>query len=169
MIDEKLKKIGTYIFIFLFRLSFGFLTVNHVLVVLRLEVFSFQNYGKSKIKIPCKKTAQSLLFFSAMQHTYIHEILIFIGLFIFQATPHGSLENVSVVSPTQDRLSLEAMVAKASNVASNLISFEKQPQNLRRSTSMSTPQHHPTPPNVSDTPPPPQQVSITGFGLGSSN
>ena len=100
---------------------------------------------------------------------YIHEILIFIGLFIFQATPHGSLENVSVVSPTQDRLSLEAMVAKASNVASNLISFEKQPQNLRRSTSMSTPQHHPTPPNVSDVPPPPQQVSITGFGLGSSN
>ena len=97
--------------------------------------------------------------------TYIHEILIFIGLFIFQATPHGSLENVSVVSPTQDRLSLEAMVAKASNVASNLISFEKQPQNLRRSTSMSTPQHHPTPPNVSDMPPPPQQVSITYISM----
>ena len=43
-----------------------------------------------------------------------------------EATPHGSLENVSTVSPTQDRLSLEAMVAKASNVASNLVNFDKQ-------------------------------------------
>ena len=43
-----------------------------------------------------------------------------------EATPHGSLENVSIVSPTQDRLSLEAMVAKASNVASNLVNFDKQ-------------------------------------------
>ena len=115
-------------------------------------------------------TVLTFLFsYVAQIDTYFHEILIFIGFFIFQATPHGSLENVSVVSPTQDRLSLEAMVAKASNVASNLISFEKQPQNLRRSTSMSTPQHQPTPPNVSDMPPPPQQVSITGLGLGLSN
>ena len=87
-------------------------------------------------------------------------------IFIFQATPHGSLENVSIVSPTQDRLSLEAMVAKASNVASNLINFEKQPQNLRRSTSMST--NHQKPPNVSvsgcaDMPPPPPQVRIKGW------
>ena len=106
-----------------------------------------------------------LFSYVAQIDTYFHEILIFIGFFIFQATPHGSLENVSVVSPTQDRLSLEAMVAKASNVASNLISFEKQPQNLRRSTSMSTPQHHPMPPNVSDMPPPPQQVSITYISM----
>lgn len=66
-------------------------------------------------------------------------------------TPHGSMENVNVSSTTtpttQDRLSLEAMVAKASNVASNLIHLEnngkvaKSPTSnntMRRSTSLST-------------------------------
>ena len=52
------------------------------------------------------------------------------------------MENVNVLSPNQDRLSLEAMVAKASNVASNLTNFQGGSQNnsstLRRSTSMST-------------------------------
>ena len=63
------------------------------------------------------------------------------------------------MSPTQDRLSLEAMVAKASNVASNLVNFDKQQQqpnqqsqhpNMRRSTSMST-----QPPVETNIPPPP--------------
>ena len=67
-------------------------------------------------------------------------------------TPHGSMENVNVLSPNQDRLSLEAMVAKASNVASNLTNFEKgNPNNsstLRRSTSMSTNEHQRAPPSV---------------------
>ena len=53
-------------------------------------------------------------------------------------TPHGSMENVNVLSPNQDRLSLEAMVAKASNVASNLTNFQGNSSTLRRSTSMST-------------------------------
>lgn len=61
-------------------------------------------------------------------------------------TPHGSMENVNVSSSTttptsQDRLSLEAMVAKASNVASNLIHLENNGANnntMRRSTSLST-------------------------------
>lgn len=51
-------------------------------------------------------------------------------------TPHGSMENVN--SPTQDRLSLEAMVAKASNVASNLITLNGGDSTMRRSTSLST-------------------------------
>ena len=67
-------------------------------------------------------------------------------------TPHGSMENVNVLSPNQDRLSLEAMVAKASNVASNLTNFEKgNPNNsstLRRSTSMSTNESHRAPPSA---------------------
>lgn len=58
-------------------------------------------------------------------------------------TPHGSVENVSIASPpaeSSDRMSLEAMVAKASNVASNLIQLENNNANgtMKRSTSMST-------------------------------
>ena len=62
-------------------------------------------------------------------------------------TPHGSMENVNVLSPNQDRLSLEAMVAKASSVASNLTSnFDPNSSTLRRSTSMSTNGATPAPP-----------------------
>ncbi len=57
-------------------------------------------------------------------------------------TPHGSMENVSISPSQETRLSLEAMVAKASNVASNLIHLEQNNGSsssaLRRSTSMST-------------------------------
>jgi hypothetical protein len=69
-----------------------------------------------------------------------------------ELTPHGSVENVSISPPpppapscqqtttgigcsglpgssSQDRLSLEAMVAKASNVASNLIQLDNNNSN----------------------------------------
>jgi hypothetical protein len=77
-----------------------------------------------------------------------------------EVTPHGSIENVSIVSPTngEDRLSLEAMVAKASSVASNLVKFDSSSnQPMRRSTSLSTKQ-----PDDS-MPPPPPPLSNSSF------
>lgn len=64
-------------------------------------------------------------------------------------TPHGSVENVSIASPPpgEDRLSLEAMVAKASCVASNLANFEGG-QNTTSSTE-----------DLNFPPPPPPQMS----------
>lgn len=66
-----------------------------------------------------------------------------------EATPHGSIENVSIVSPTgEDRLSLEAMVAKASCVASTLINFDKS----KKSTAA-----------TDDFPPPPPPQMTSSF------
>jgi len=112
-------------------------------------------------------------------------------------TPHGSVENVSISPPpppapscqqtttgvgcsglpgssSQDRLSLEAMVAKASSVASNLIQLDNNHSNnntMRRSTSLSTkstvPEHVQLTriPTAGQLPPPPagQQLPPPSF------
>ncbi len=70
------------------------------------------------------------------------------------ATPHGSVENVNIISPTngEDRLSLEAMVAKASDVASNLMRMDNAAGGMKRSNSeqqQSSPQKSAIPPPMS--------------------